>query len=388
MKKYETFLTFFDALTIETGVFFVYIIKGVILMKKLISLILSAILLFGASSSAAFARAVKFRLYTYRDFTYYYRDSDVGVLDYFGTASKVIVPSEIDGKKVVSFGVLDLKYYYDAGYDYEITHGCCDNKYIEEVSLPDSVTELGDLSLSCPRLKKVKLGKGLKKLNPKVFSGCYKLKSLKLPDSLEEFSLDSVSYTDIKKLYFGKNLKKFKYDCIFDRCNVNSLESVSVSKDNKSFCSQNGILYNKDKTELIYFPEYNKQKSFKVPEKISEIKDGSLSFTGLKSLTLPKKLEKLGKESVCGNIRLKKLKFTGNKKVIIGKEAFYNCPKLKSVTLPKNVVKIGGEAFGFYETEGKNGFTEHKLKGFTIKGKKNSAAHKYAQKHGFKFIAI
>ena len=43
------------------------------------------------------------------------------------------------------------------------------------------------------------------------------------------------------------------------------------------------------------------------------------------------------------------------------------------------------KAFG-YTDDGYDGY--EKIKGFTIKGKKGSTAHKYAKKNGFKFVAI
>ena len=65
---------------------------------------------------------------------------------------------------------------------------------------------------------------------------------------------------------------------------------------------------------------------------------------------------------------------------------FMDCPNLKSVTIPSTVKKIGKQAFG-YVYYGKN-YKTKKVSGFTIKGKKGSAAYKYAKKNGFEFVAI
>lgn len=54
-----------------------------------------------------------------------------------------------------------------------------------------------------------------------------------------------------------------------------------------------------------------------------------------------------------------------------------------SVTIPSNVVNIGSRAIGYH-----TGMQQLKIVGFTIKGKAGSAAQKYAQQNGFKFVAI
>ena len=67
--------------------------------------------------------------------------------------------------------------------------------------------------------------------------------------------------------------------------------------------------------------------------------------------------------------------------ITIGNRAFLGCTSLKCITIPKKVVSIGKKAFG-YKSYSK------KIKCFTIKGYKGTAAEKYAKKNGFKFIAL
>ena len=67
----------------------------------------------------------------------------------------------------------------------------------------------------------------------------------------------------------------------------------------------------------------------------------------------------------------------------IGYLAFFDC-KFTSVTIPPSVTFIGEEAFGYCNDEEKR---ITKIKDFTIRGYKNSAAEKYAAIHGFKFEA-
>ena len=85
----------------------------------------------------------------------------------------------------------------------------------------------------------------------------------------------------------------------------------------------------------------------------------------------------------CGSLKSVKL----SKKVkTIGKQTFYDCDSLKSITIPKNVKKIGKRAFGYIYNYSSDEYI--KIKNFKIKGKKGSAAEKYAKNEGFKFIGI
>ena len=63
----------------------------------------------------------------------------------------------------------------------------------------------------------------------------------------------------------------------------------------------------------------------------------------------------------------------------IGHDAFGQCT-FTTVTIPESVKKIGGHAFGYLNGK--------RIKGFTIKGYKGSAAEKYAKDNKFEFKAL
>lgn len=362
-------------------------------MKKTIALILSLVTLFCAVSVfSASAKKSEYKLYSYKDYEYFYRGDGVQIFDYYGTQSKLKIPSKINGHKVVKIGYDgsedEKQYFFYLPAESWWYYGFWHNEYIEEVTIPDTVTALsGECFKCCPRLKKVNLGKGLKSLDNCEFSGCEKLRSLKLPESLESFATDSIENTNITKLSFGKNLRKF--DGEFGGA---QLAFVSVSRDNKNFASEKGALYDKAKTKLVYYPCENKNKALKLPDGITKLDSTTLSYTNLKSITLPKKLSRICNSAIYCNEKLTQLKFSGKNKIRVDSYAVFNCKRLTSVKIPKNVVKIGKKAFGFWEYEykknGKEKWVDKKVKGFTIRGKKNSAAYKYARKYGFKFIEI
>ena len=352
-------------------------------MKRIISILLALVILISISAVSASAKTRYARAYQYKDFFCVYRDNDIHIVDYYGSAPKVKIPSIILGRKVVGIGDIAEKYYRD-DFDALWSHGFWENEYVEEVTIPDTVKELGYRCFAdCKNLRKVKLGNGLKELCANAFWGCSKLKSIKLPDSLEVYDDEDFSGTKISKIRLGKNVKEVYLPNILE---PTPLKSITVSKKNKYFSAKNGVLYNKNKTNLVYYPAAKRNKTFKIPNKVETISEYSFSYNSyVKTVKLPENLKEIADGAFNGNKSISKIKFTGKKKVIIAKEAFFGLEKLKSITIPKNVIKIEKRAIGYV-------WNDHadyaKAKGFIIKGKKNSAAHKYAKKYKFKFVAV
>lgn len=347
-------------------------------MKRIISILLALVILISISAVSASAGLVENRTYYYKDFSYHYITSNqIGIDSYSGTASKVTIPSEIDGHKVTTI--------FDAEIDEGGAYGSFShNKYIEEVIIPDTVTEIGMFCFeNCSNLKRVRFGKNVKELGMWTFSDCKKLKTINIPEAMTEFDSQAFAGTNISKIHLTKNIKTTYFSWL-------NLKTITVSKNNKYFSAKGGVLYNKKKTSLVYFPSHKNIKKFKIPDKVQTIKDGAFTYSAkVKKIILPKNLKLIEKFAFYESA-INSLKFTGNKKVTLQKYALWECKKLKSVTVPKNVIKIGKQALGFYTTNDEKNHKDidHKIKNFTIKGKKNSAAHKYANKYKFKFVAV
>lgn len=105
------------------------------------------------------------------------------------------------------------------------------------------------------------------------------------------------------------------------------LKSITVDKNNKKYCSVDGVLYSKDKTKLIIYPPYKKGSSFTIPSYVSCI--GSNSFYGIEYL--------------------KNLKIPYNVKRI--KNCAVSAGNLKSLTIENPNIIIELAAFSYLDTE-------------------------------------
>jgi hypothetical protein len=60
------------------------------------------------------------------------------------------------------------------------------------------------------------------------------------------------------------------------------------------YSSQNGIVYNKDKTTLVFFPIGKKDSSFTIPNTVTTIEEGAFCFSNPTSVTIPASVTSIG----------------------------------------------------------------------------------------------
>lgn len=144
-----------------------------------------------------------------------------------------------------------------------------------------------------------------------------------------------------------------------------SLKNITVANENKYFSSENGVLFNKSKTELLCYPYGKNETTYTVPNTVTKLAKASFSNCKLNKLNLPNNLKYID-ESAFQEISLKSLSIPESVEYI-GKYTFFmsgietvNIPKriatieegtfsccinLKSVTIDNNIKHIGDYAF-------------------------------------------
>ena len=82
--------------------------------------------------------------------------------------------------------------------------------------------------------------------------------------------------------YFGENPDSNMWDYVFSYCY--DLEKITVDPGNPSFCSVDGVLYNKEKTILINYPVARKGTTFHVPESVKDLCCTSFAASSTRNL--------------------------------------------------------------------------------------------------------
>lgn len=174
------------------------------------------------------------------------------------------------------------------------------NGNIEKVLIPNSITRIENGAFyNCQKLSAITFEKGsklktlgtdnweyyslccYKKPEPNtfaIFNNCKKLKSVVFPKSLVSAQVPLFhNCMSLKAVCFGKNLNEDKglsgYDNYFGYMfkNCKALEKVNISTENKKYKSIDGVVYNKNKTALLYYPQGKKGTTYSVPKTVKSI---------------------------------------------------------------------------------------------------------------------
>ena len=208
---------------------------------------------------------------------------------------------------------------------------------LKTVTIPSTVKTIDENAfMYSNHLEQVSLSTGLERIGTCAFAYCPELKTMTIPGSVEfdyedwhdrDYcgasmfyeceSLESVVFqegvTSIPNAFYGaENLKTVSIpstaesmDESFSSCV--KLEAISVANGNANFCSVNGILFNKDRSELLVYPGGKAADSYRIPDTVTCI--GGNAFSGctrLKTISIPASVSGVGRWAF-GGISLKEI---------------------------------------------------------------------------------
>jgi hypothetical protein len=123
-----------------------------------------------------------------------------------------------------------------------------------------------------------------------------------------------------------------------------SLANIEVAPDNPNFSSVDGVLFDKNLTTLIRYPE-GKQGEYTIPDGVIDISESVFSGNvALTSVTIPNSVKTIGDLAFSGCSFLTTVNI-GNNVETIGDRAFSGCTALTSIIIPNSVTSIGDMAF-------------------------------------------
>lgn len=192
---------------------------------------------------------------------------------------------------------------------------------ITAIHIDSSVTSIGGNAFAhCNKLISVTLPSSVTSIGTLAFWNCDGLTSITIPSSVTQIDMGA-----------------------FGACHA--LTQIYVASDSSTFCASNGILFNKDNTELVVYPAGKSATSYTVPSNVQTI--GSYAFAGcnaLNSITFPSSVQSMGSYAFCHCPALTSLSLPDGM-TAISDNLFWNCGKLASVTIPASVTNIAWGAF-------------------------------------------
>lgn len=189
-------------------------------------------------------------------YSYTSKSNGISIYQYDGYDQDIInVPSEIDGKTVIG---LEKQVFYNGP-----------GKTAKKITIPETVTFLGNSVFnSLKNIKKINLPKNIKTIGLYVFAGS---------DNIEE---------------------------------------IEVDVSNQDLISDNGILYNKQKTNIINYPPGKTDEKYEGPSTLERFENYSFYYTKkVKTVVIPKNVKYIG-EGAFGNSNIKEIYFLGEAPIL------------------------------------------------------------------------
>lgn len=164
-------------------------------------------------------------------------------------------------------------------------------------------------------------------IDPMAFSGCSQIKSVTISKNIQSISLNNRSC----------NMNPF-YDCIY-------MKNIYVDEGNRYFASVDGVLYNKSKTELLFYPSYKSNSSYTILDSVTKIEVGAFQRNGIVTeVILPKNIKTISKEAFLECTSLQKIEIPSGI-TEISESLFSGCKSLNEITLPNTIKEIKSNAF-------------------------------------------
>ena len=245
--------------------------------------------------------------------------------------------------------------------------------------IPNTVIWIPDEAFrDCTGLTSVRIPNGVTRINSDLFRGCTSLTNITISANvisigkmgvfshagLTAITVDAANpnYSSLDGILFNKDLstliqfpngKAGKFEIPVSVTNIefsawgwgfNSLNAITVDAVNSNYSGLGGVLFNKSQTTLIRCPG-SKAGDYAIPASVSNIKSlAFLSCKNLTSVTIPASVTNIGEYAFSGCVGLTNITILANV-TSIGNGAFYGCVGLTNIIIPASVTSIGNGAF-------------------------------------------
>ena len=358
--------------------------------KRLLSLLLVLVMILSAmplSGISAFAA-------TSGDFEYeILEDGTAEIIWYSGTETDLVIPSEIDGHKVTSIGM--SAFYSGSGENFK------------SVYIPEGVVKIGSQAFdNCQNLEEIKLPDTLETIEHSAFNNCSSLTTITIPKNVDSIGFsafygcsalteinvdeDNKLYNDIdgvlcmfindtynwlayypdgkhdehyvvpdeiqvidkyafgnneyiKDIYFSDSIVSIDSEAFLG--SLPNLSNIFVSESNENYCAVDGVLFNKDQTWLMKYPEGKNYANYEIVESVTDISaEAFKNARNLKNVVISGNVTSLEQNTFSGCTSLENIEIP-NSVSSIRMDVFSDCTSLKTVDLPETLKELESGAF-------------------------------------------
>ena len=182
-----------------------------------------------------------------------------------------------------------------------------DCKFLAGITLPESVTSIGNNAFVSSGVVSINLPDGLESIGEAAFSRCHALQTIVIPGSIKTIGDSAFSNAGLSEVFFSPTISQLEKLPLNVFYRTTSLTSISIPQSVKvigeSAFSNSGLA------------------SVVIPEGVTTIEESAFSHSQLTTVTLPSSVTS------------------------IGEYAFANCPMVSATLLPVTPPTVWGNAF-------------------------------------------
>ncbi len=218
------------------------------------------------------------------------------------------------------------------------------NDEIKIAVIGEGVTSIGSNAFAdCDSLFSVIIPNSVTSIGICAFQYCESLTSIIIPDSVTSIGDGAFAQSGLTLVTIPANVTSIEQDAFYGCASLTSIEADSY---NPLYCSVDGVLFSKDKTEIVCYPAGKGDTYYNIPTSVTSI--GGHAFSGctsLASIIIPNSVTSIGGYAFSGCTSLVSI-IIPDSVTSIGDSAFAQSG-LTSVTIPDSVISIGGRAFSY-----------------------------------------
>ena len=224
------------------------------------------------------------------------------------------------------------------------------------ITLPDGLTTIGNSAFSnCTSLTGITLPDGLTTIGDEAFFNCTLLTGITIPNTVTSIGIAAFKYSGLTTASIGNGVTTIGEEAFQD---CSSLATVSigsglttigdvafyacwaltqfnVDEANEAYCSDGGVLFNKDKTTLLQYPVGKAETTYAVPTGVTSIAEYAFAWCrNLTKISLPESLDNIGNVAFNECTNLTEMTVLATTPPTLGTGAFQNVSRTIPVYVP------------------------------------------------------